>query len=88
MDLLLQRRLDKFDHEVELNDPSDVTSDDDNLEYYELLALFNSTLLLKLAAILRSCVTMYFHTTFNSIDCDGHAQFLQHVLLFRISSAG
>ena len=43
----------------------DDVSYDDDLVYCELLALFNSALLLKLASILRSCVTMYFHTTFS-----------------------
>ena len=76
MDVLLQSKLDDFGHHVELYDPNDFEHD----TYFELLALFNSALLLKLTAILRSCVTMYFQTTYASIDCDGHAQFLQHLL--------
>ena len=81
MDQLLQRIL----NEIDLGSVGDDPTDDDNLAYDELLALYNSALLLKLAAILRSCVTMYFHTSFNSLDCEGHAEFLRH-LLFRIQN--
>ena len=76
MDEVLQCRLDDFDRQVEFDEPSE----EENATYFELLALFNSALLLKLASILRSCVTMFFHTTFTSIDCDGHATFLHHLL--------
>ena len=76
MDVLLQSKLDDFGHHVETYEPNDFEHD----TYFELLALFNSALLLKLTAILRSCVTMYFHTTHDSNDCDGHALCLQHLL--------
>ena len=76
MDVLLQSKLDDFGHHVETYEPNDFEHD----TYFELLALFNSALLLKLTAILRSCVTMYFHTTHDSNDCDGHARCLQHLL--------
>ena len=76
MDVLLQSKLDDFGHHVDFYEPNDFEHD----TYFELLALFNSALLLKLTAILRSCVTMYFQTTYASIDCDGHARFLQHLL--------
>lgn len=76
MDVLLQSKLDDFGHHVDFHEPFDFEHD----TYFELLALFNSALLLKLTAILRSCVTMYFHTTHDSNDCDGHAQCLQHLL--------
>lgn len=76
MDEVLKCTLDNFDRQVEFEAPND----DENATYFELLALFNSALLLKLASILRSCVTMFFHTTYNSIDCDGHATYLQHLL--------
>jgi hypothetical protein len=77
MDQMLHIELINIDRESVGYEPID----DENRTYDELLALHNSALLLKLAALLRSCVTMYFHTTFNSFDCDGHAQFLKHLLL-------
>ena len=76
MDELLESKLNDFDRDADFHEPDDFEHD----TYFELLALFNSALLLKLTAILRSCVTMYFHTTYDSNDCDGHARFLQHLL--------
>ena len=76
MDVLLESKLNDFDRHVDFYEPNDFEHE----TYFELLALFNSALLLKLTAILRSCVTMYFHTTHDSNDCDGHALCLQHLL--------
>lgn len=76
MDEVLKCTLDNFDRQVEFEAPND----EENDTYFELLALFNSALLLKLTSILRSCVTMFFHTTYTSIDCDGHATYLKHLL--------
>ena len=76
MDVLLESKLADFDRHVEFYVPND----SEHETYFELLALFNSALLLKLTAILRSCVTMYFHTTHDSNDCDGHAQCLRHLI--------
>ena len=76
MDVLLQSKLDDFGRHVDFYEPND----SEHETYFELLALFNSALLLKLTVILRSCVTMYFHTTHDSNDCDSHALCLQHLI--------